>query len=118
MNNSNNVANVKFVNLTPHDVVFNDGQVFPAKSHKPEDAARVSTTFTEPDARGICHVEYGEIANLPAPQADTYYIVSGMVLSAAKAAGRTDCVAPATGRKDTIRTADNKGIVSVRCFVD
>ena len=113
---SNNVANVKFINLTPHDVVFNDGRVFPATCNK-DTAARVSTAFTEPE-NDVCHVTYGEIDNLPAPCDGVKYIVSGMVLAAAKALGRTDCVAPATGRRDTVRTPDNKGIISVKCFVD
>lgn len=37
------------------------------------------------------------------PVKDTYYIVSALVLTAAKAAGRTDCVAPATGHPQCVR---------------
>ena len=115
---SNNVANATvFVNLTPHDVVFNDGRVFKAVSYNKDDAARVSTAFTDPE-NDVCHVTYGAIDNLPEPRDGVKQIVSGMVLAAAKAMGRTDCVAPATGRRDTVRTADNKGIISVKCFVD
>ena len=57
---------------------------------------------------------FGDIVDLPAPQDDTIYIVSALVLSAAKAAGRTDCVAPDTA--NAVRD-DNGHIVSVPGFV-
>jgi hypothetical protein len=44
------------------------------------------------------------------------YIVSALVLTAAKAAVRTDCVAPATGHPDCVRN-DKGFIVSVPGFV-
>lgn len=51
-------------------------------------------------------VEFGEIAGLPAPEADTIYIVSAVVHTAAKAAGRGDtaCVTR------TLFDADHKPI--------
>lgn len=58
---------------------------------------------------------YCNITGLPAQKKDVYYIVSVFVLLAAKAAGRKDCVAPATGHPDCVR---NDGfIVSVPGFV-
>lgn len=108
---SNNVANVKFINLTPHVINLNDGRAFPS-----EGVARVTTTYTKPNAKGICRQEYGEVAGLPKPQKGVKYIVSAIVLAAAKAKGRRDCVAPATNHPNLVR--DEQGhIVSVPCFV-
>ncbi len=39
-------------------------------------------------------VQYGEIEGLPDPIPDTFYVVSGLVASAAVKVGRTDCLAP------------------------
>lgn len=52
---------------------------------------------------------YGE------PEEGTIYIVSALVLAAAKEKGRTDVVAPATGHPDCVR--ENGFIVSVPGFV-
>lgn len=98
-----------FKNFTPHTIVLNDGTRFES-----EGIARVANTFTEP-CEGVCSVEYGDIQGLPEPQEGTRYIVSALVLSAAKAVGRTDCVAPATGHPACVR--ENGFIVSVPCFV-
>ena len=43
---------------------------------------------------GISTVFYGKIENLPEPEEGTIYIVSAMVLAAAKEKGRTDVVHP------------------------
>ena len=77
-----------FKNYTPHQIVLNDGRTFPSIG-----VARVSNKFTE-FKNDICSVSYGDIEGLPAPEDGTYYIVSILVLSAAKAKGRTDCIAP------------------------
>lgn len=86
----------QFINLTGHDINLPEGQVIKSEVVL-GDAPRVIDIFGPFDADGICFVTYGEIKNLPAPQAGTIYVVSAMVLAAAHAAGRTDCVAPATG---------------------
>lgn len=100
-----------FINLTPHAIALNSGVSYPSVG-----VARVSNTFTDFDANGVCDVRYGDIVGLPAPVDGTLYIVSAMVLNAAKAAGRMDCVAPATGHPSVVR--DDKGlIVSVPGFV-
>jgi hypothetical protein len=53
---------------------------------------------------------------LPEPADNTLYIVSALVLTAAKAQGRTDVVAPATGHPECVR--DEKGFIkSVPGFV-
>lgn len=100
-----------FRNFTPHAITLNDGREFAS-----EGLARVSATFTSFDENGVCEQQFGDVTGLPAPAADTLYIVSALVLTAAKQAGRTDCVAPATGHPDCVR--DEKGFIkSVPGFV-
>lgn len=89
---------MKFINLTPHTITLNDGTSFP-----PEGVARVSDTYTEFNTSGICKVKHGEIEGLPEPEANTTFIVSAMVLAAAKEKGREDVVAPATGHPECKR---------------
>lgn len=97
-----------FVNLTPHDIKLNSGDVVPASGT----VARVDNTFTE-FVDGVCNVVYGDVQGLPAPQDGTVYVVSALVLAAVK--DRQDVVAPATGHPDCVR---EKGfIVSVPGFV-
>lgn len=52
-------------------------------------------------------VKYGEIENLPKPQEDTFYIVSGLVASAALKIGRNDILAPG----GLVRDKNNLGVV-------
>lgn len=101
----------KFINLTPHKVVLNDGRSFDPVGT----VARVAVTMTD-FVDDVCDQVYGDVVDLPAAQDGVVYIVSAMVLSAAKAAGRKDCVAPATGHKQTVRN-DAGQIVSVPGFV-
>ena len=100
-----------FKNYTPHAITLNDG-----KSFASEGLARVSATFSSFDENGVCSQEFGEVTGLPEPAANTLYIVSALVLTAAKAAGRTDVVAPATGHPDCQRN-DKGFIISVPGFV-
>lgn len=97
-----------FINKTPHAIVLNDGTEYPTELP----AARVSNTFTD-FVGGVCEVGYGDIENLPAPKKGVRYIVSAMVLAAAK--DRKDLVAPATGHPLCVRK-DGR-IVSVPGFV-
>ncbi|WP_314959378.1 hypothetical protein [Prevotella pallens] len=100
-----------FRNLTPHPIALNDGRTFAS-----EGLARVSATFTSFDENGVCSQQFGEVTGLPEPTNGLLYIVSALVLTAAKAQGRTDCVAPATGHPDCVR--DEKGFIkSVPGFV-
>lgn len=103
--------NMKFKNLCPHAVVLNDGRTFAS-----EGLARVSATFTDVNADGICEQKFGEITGLPKPEKGVVFIVSVLVLSAAEQQGRTDCVAPASGHPGCIRDEQGR-IVSVPCFV-
>ena len=99
-----------FQNFTPHTITLNDGTKFESVG-----VARVAASFTEVDADGVCSQTFGDIVDLPKEEEDTLYIVSALVLSAAKAAGRKDCVAPASGHPDCVRK--DGFIVSVPCFV-
>lgn len=100
------------VNLTPHAITVRVGQ--DQVTFKPSGAvARVSTNQTPVgNVNGIPVVKqvFGEIQNLPQPTGDTIYIVSQIVLSAAQAMGRTDCMAPNTS--NAIRNDDGQ-IVAV-----
>lgn len=109
MTNNTINNNVQFVNCTPHDIVLNNGMIIKASGI----IARVSNKFSEFDSKLCCHVSYGEIENLPAPEQGKIYIVSAMVLAATD---RKDVVAPATGHPECIR--DKGLIVSVPGFVD
>jgi len=103
----------KIVNLTPHDITITDGPTFPPSGT----VARVSVQQVDAGAINGIPVKtqtFGDIVDLPDPADDTVYIVSALVLSAAKAAGRTDCVAPDTA--NAVRD-DNGHIVSVPGFV-
>lgn len=62
----------------------------------------------------IYDIKYGEVEGLPTPKPDTLYIVSSIVLERAKAAGRTDCIAPRTS--DAHRDTDNR-IIGVKGFI-
>lgn len=101
----------QFKNFTPHAIALNDGRSFAS-----EGLARVSATFSKFDENGVCNQEFGQVTGLPEPTDGVLHIVSALVLTAAKAQGRTDCVAPATGHPDCVR--DEKGFIkSVPGFV-
>lgn len=108
------VIPTEFINLTPHNIVLNDGTIYPATGK----IARVANSFTN-FCNGIAKVFYGDIENLPEPKRGTMYIVSAMVLGAENAkprcCRRKDLVAPATGHPDCRR--ENGFIVSVPGFV-
>lgn len=97
-------------NYTPHTITLYSGEKYESVG-----VARVQNTFSEVDDNGICSVNYGDITGLPEPKDGCIYIVSALVLAAAKAVGRTDCVAPATGHLDWLRK--DGFIVSVPFFV-
>ena len=101
-----------FVNCTPHAINLNDGRRFEPSGI----IARVSQSISEFDKDGIATQVFGDVTGLPAPAADTVYIVSAMVLGRAQAEGRTDIVAPATGHKDCVRDESGR-IQSVPGFL-
>ena len=96
-----------FVNLTPHDIVLNDGTVINSKG-----VVRISAQYSE-FKDGICCQVFGDPVGLPEEKEGVFLIVSALVLGAVK---RKDLVAPATGHPECIR--NEKGhIVSVPGFV-
>lgn len=95
---------MNIINLTPHDVVLNDGTTFPPSGK----VARVTTNYYK--VGGIfTEVSYGEVVNLPPEQPDTVYIVSAIVSGATD---RKDVVCPATSHPKCIRNEKGQ-IVSV-----
>ena len=103
----------KIINLTPHKVVINDGTIFEPSGT----VARVAVhQVPDGEVNGIPVMKqtFGQLENLPEPQDNTIYIVSQIVLSAAKELGRTDCVAPDTA--NAVRDEEGR-IVSVPGFV-
>src|SRR5690606_21718414 len=109
---------MKIINLTPHAITVrtdSGDRVF-----EPSGAiARVTTTATpagEVDGIPVVNQTFGEIEGLPVPEPNTVFIVSAIVLAAAKEAGRTDCIAPDTSPQGAIRDEAGR-IVAVRRFV-
>ena len=100
---------MKFINLTPHAIILNDGTQFPPSGQ----IARVSQKWSTDGILNsiLIKQEFGSIIDLPPAQEGVVYIVSAIVFSAAVAAGRGDVAAPATGHPETKR--DNGQIVSV-----
>jgi hypothetical protein len=61
----------------------------------------------EIDGIPVESVTYGQIEGLPDYQEGVYYIVSGLVASAAAKIGRTDCLAPG----GLVRDKNNPGLI-------
>lgn len=106
------------INLTQHTINVFLGQKeisFPSQG-----LARVKTEekiIGTVDGIPVVKTVYTTVEGLPAPQEDTIYLVSTLVLQALKANGvcRPDCLAPNTGLSGAIR--DDQGrIVGVRGF--
>ena len=107
---------VNFINLTPHSLRLRINVANTSAEPDPTDIvvepsgeiARVSMTpgSEEASVNGVSlygATQFGEVQGLPAPQADTVYIVSALV--GAQVSGRDDVVQPGTGPKDgTVRT--------------
>lgn len=117
---------MKFINLTPHDIIVfrddnndndvNDAITFP----KSGDVARVeSSRIYKKNVNGFSLWEqvFGDVFGLPDPDPDKMFIVSGLVLTALKAAGdeRNDVMAPDTSPDSAIRNKAGH-IVGVRGF--
>lgn len=103
---------MRFVNLTPHAIRLNDGQSFSPSGV----VARVAANLQAVEFVGgvqLFRQTFGEVDGLPAEVPGTMYIVSAMVLAAVN---RLDCVAPATGSRETVRNEAGH-IVSVPGFV-
>lgn len=103
---------MKFINLTPHAIRLNDGRSFDPSGV----VARVSADLQTVESIGgvqLFRQTFGKVEGLPEEIPGTMYIVSAMVLNAVD---RKDCVAPATGSRETVRNEAGH-IVSVPGFV-
>lgn len=103
---------MQFINTTPHTVNLNDGRSFLAT---PIDV-RVEQEFGD-IVGDVAPSTFGKVVGLPPQEDGVIFIVSLVTLLTLKGL-RTDCVAPATGHPDTIRTNDEKKhVISVPCFI-
>ncbi len=106
---------MKFINLTPHEIVVRtDGGdvMIPASGQ----VARVSEHVSDAgmlDGIPVVDCRLGSPFGLPDAVDGTIYIVSPIVCGAV--VGRPDVVAPDTGPQSVVRDADGK-IVAVRRF--
>lgn len=112
---------MKFINLTPHALTIEGVETIPPSGT----VARVGTVRVGMGTCGGVRVtlqNLGQVEGLPAPAADTIFIVSGMVLDALKrqaaqvgsSRAGADVFAPDTS-SDAIR--ENGNIVAVRGLV-
>ena len=117
--------NLTLLNLTPHAVSFSaviDGKPQMITLEPEPVSCRVETeSHNMGMIAGAIPIQcqtYGEIRNLPDPQPDTIYVVSGLVLHALKLRGETraDVVAPATGPRDNAIRNQHGHVVAVSCF--
>lgn len=97
-----NLRKQMFKNLTPHEITVYAQDRTTVLFTVPSEGIflRVSTdqkTIREINGIPVQRVEYGEVKDLPAPEEDTIFIVSQMVLSALHGT-RPDLVAPDTGK--------------------
>ncbi len=112
---------MKFVNLTPHQITVIAGAITHVINPDGR-VARVKTSVIEEQSLNglpVRSIETGQVEGLPAPENDTVYIVSGMVLAAIPLtirphiAGRRDVVAPGElVRDDAGRPIGCKGFTS------
>jgi len=128
-NTTNNTAKaessaVRFVNLTPHEIVVLDaGNNVVLRVPPSGSVARVATRekiIGNINGVPVVTTEYGQVEGLPAPMPGTVFIVSLLVLQALKAQGvnRGDVVAPNTSPTSLGAVRDEKGqIIGVRSFV-
>jgi hypothetical protein len=105
---------VKFVNLTPHPIVLQNGD---KRLELPSaGVARCSeTSIDQPSLDGwpVYSYVYGPPVGLPDPEEGTYYVVSKLVMESLRGV-RDDILAPDTG---STATRDRGNVVSVRGFV-
>ena len=106
---------MELINLTKHDVVLNSGEVFPKSGM----VARVDGGLESAGHIGgwqMYRRKSQAISGLPAEDETQIYIVSAIVLHAANARGRRDCIAPASFHPDVVRDKNRK-VVSVPGFI-
>ena len=86
------------VNLTPHEIkLFNERKELVKSLPPTGQVARVAVTrekVGEIEGIPVFRAQYGEIEGLPEPRDGVYYVVSGLVATAAARAGREDVLSP------------------------
>ena len=90
----------KIINLTPHSInVIGEDDSVAITIETSGNVARCSQTIDIVDTINVNNIaipvsssSYGEVVDLPAPQDDTYYIVSRLVMSACP--NRQDLLVP------------------------
>ena len=111
---------MKFINLTPHNVSILKPDGATLDLAPSGQVARVATQARDAgqlDGIPVVQQTYGDVQGLPNPQDGVAYLVSGLVLSAVKAAGgRSDVYAPDTSPDGAVRD-DGGRIVAVRRLV-
>ncbi|BBM40490.1 hypothetical protein JCM16776_0710 [Leptotrichia shahii] len=86
---------MNIINLTPHAINIISGDT--TTTIDPSGTvARVATQVVATDNPMLYTQQYGDVQDLPAPQDDTIYIVSALVL--ARVPDRTDVYAPLTAQ--------------------
>lgn len=86
---------MNIINLTPHAINIIDGDT--TTTIDPSGTvARVSVKVVATNNPILYKQQYGDVQDLPAPQDDTIYIVSALVL--ARVPHRTDVYAPLTAQ--------------------
>jgi len=104
---------MKFINLTPHDVVVILADGASKTFNRDGTVARVNQTASVVqivDGVSISTVRFGDVVGLPEPVTGTMFIVSALVKSAL-AGRRTDVVSPG----DLVRDA-NGNVIGCKGF--
>ena len=102
---------MNIINLTPHAINIINGDTA-TKIDPSGTVARVSVQVVATDNPMLYTQQYGDVQDLPAPQDNTIYIVSALVL--ARVPNRTDIYAPLTAqaiRNDTGQIIGVPGLV-------
>jgi hypothetical protein len=110
---------MKFINLTPHQVVIHkvSGQVVttctvePSYKHQARCADPIIHRWDSTEIDGIpvqCQRQPGPVSGLPAPEVGVAYLVSRMVLDHPSVSGRRDIFTP-----DTDSQREVGGVVGV-----
>ena len=102
---------MKIINLTQHaiNIIQGENKITIAPSGT---VARVSVQVVATDNPMLYTQQYGDVQDLPAPQDNTIYIVSSLVL--ARVPHRTDVYAPLTAqaiRNDAVQIIGVPGLV-------
>jgi hypothetical protein len=111
----------KFINLTNHSLNIHGDQNNTILTIPPHGVvARVTPSQTTVDTINgidIVRTVFGTVEGLPAPEQNTVYIVSTLVLQALRDSGihRDDVVAPDTSPASAVRNGDGQ-IIGVRRF--